>query len=330
MGIFFFLFFTKTKNFLIMRQFVILRGPSGSGKSTLAKRIIEDALKKYGKELDFVVLSSDDFFLDERGEYKFSVRLLGKAHFWNQKRCEKACEKRISLVIIDNCNLEAWEAHPYVKIAEKFAYKMELKDTQTDWKRDAKILCQKNVHQVPMDAIEHQLNRSEKYTLKDAKKARNGKSSKRLTSLEEKQLSESAERSVEELLKKNNQLENNDNNDNGTDDDDDNDKIDKIIETEKVVEKNNNINENNNDNKLNNNNNNNNSNLNNNDNSISIGNNEKNEKKFFKSIRIEIAINDGQKGRKKPWVLRDDDFEKFVEAACKSLKLNVNGKSFVY
>ena len=137
-----------------------------------------------------------------------------------------------------------------------------------------------------MDAIEHQLNRSEKYTLKDAKKARNGKSSKRLTSLEEKQLSESAERSVEELLKKNNQLENNDNND----DEDDNDKIDKIIETEKVVEKNNNINENNNDNKSNNNN----SNSNNNDNSISIGNNEKNEKKSFKSIRIEIAINDGK------------------------------------
>lgn len=80
-----------------MRQFVILRGPSGSGKSTLAKRIIEDALKKYGKELDFVVLSSDDFFLDERGEYKFSVRLLGKAHFWNQKRCEKAVNiKRLS------------------------------------------------------------------------------------------------------------------------------------------------------------------------------------------------------------------------------------------
>lgn len=94
------------------RRLILMRGPSGSGKSTISKQIV-------GEIEDAIALSTDDFFInDDDGQYNFNFKSLSKAHQWNQFRADEAMKLGLSTVIIDNCNLEPWEAQPYVAMAK--------------------------------------------------------------------------------------------------------------------------------------------------------------------------------------------------------------------
>lgn len=90
---------------------VLMRGVPGCGKSHLANQI----------EGTGVVLSSDDFFINHRGQYAFNPMLLSEAHDWNRKRAERELKGRVNPIIIDNTNLEAWEMQPYIFLALRFA-----------------------------------------------------------------------------------------------------------------------------------------------------------------------------------------------------------------
>jgi hypothetical protein len=86
-----------------------------------------------------VILSTDDFFMNPvTGNYDYNNQSLPKAHYWydfqnnkhygsflifylrNQVRAKMMMEKGVTPIIIDNTNLSAWEAHPYVALAEKY------------------------------------------------------------------------------------------------------------------------------------------------------------------------------------------------------------------
>jgi len=54
------------KKLEIKRKCVIMRGLPGSGKSYLAKKIASE-----WKDGESVVLSTDDYFMNEKGEYVF-------------------------------------------------------------------------------------------------------------------------------------------------------------------------------------------------------------------------------------------------------------------
>ena len=129
----------------------ITRGISGSGKSTLAKSLAP-------KENIF---STDDLFMID-GEYKFDPKKLSEYHKINQKRVKEAMEKGISPIVVDNTNTKAWEMKPYVLLADEHGYKTELKEPDTSWKFDAKILAQKNTHGVPEESIKKMIVRYEK------------------------------------------------------------------------------------------------------------------------------------------------------------------------
>lgn len=137
------------------KRLVILRGISGSGKSTLAKALLEE-------EPRGVVYSTDDFFINkETGEYQFNGAAIGRAHAWNQRRAEKAMQEGIPLVIIDNTNTQKWEAKPYVEFGLKYNYEIEFKEPTTPWAKNAEELAKKNVHGVPIEAIQRMLDRWE-------------------------------------------------------------------------------------------------------------------------------------------------------------------------
>jgi len=122
----------------------ITRGLSGSGKSTLAKQL--------GGE----VYSSDDFFM-VNGEYVWDEEGVPYAHFWNRGRVEEAMKKGDSPIIADNTNVKKWEMKPYVELALKYGYEVELKEPQTPWKFDAEELAKRNTHGVPLERIEQKL-----------------------------------------------------------------------------------------------------------------------------------------------------------------------------
>ena len=131
-----------------------MRGLPGSGKSYLSKQKSE--------ELQGISYSTDDFFIDEKsGKYIFNPKKISQAHTWNQERTKNSMEKGEKCIIIDNTNTMKWEAKPYVELAVKYGYKVEILEPDTPWKKDADELVKKNKHNVPKEAILRMLERWE-------------------------------------------------------------------------------------------------------------------------------------------------------------------------
>lgn len=126
----------------------IMRGISGSGKSSLANELGTGG----------VILATDDFFM-ESGKYEFDMSAIGYAHDWNIDRAAQAMKKGISPVVIDNTNVEAWQAKPYVLLAQKYGYKIEIVEPNTPWKFNAEELAKRNTHNVPRAAIDKMLEK---------------------------------------------------------------------------------------------------------------------------------------------------------------------------
>lgn len=65
-------------------ELILLRGLPGSGKSTLAKVILQI---RDSDEPE--ILSADDFFMDENGDYVFDSSKIKEAHNYCQFRCSE-------------------------------------------------------------------------------------------------------------------------------------------------------------------------------------------------------------------------------------------------
>ncbi|NXY32243.1 N4BP2 protein, partial [Pomatorhinus ruficollis] len=144
----------RKKMQLIGQVLVLLRGVPGSGKSYLARNLLED-------NPGGIILSTDDYFY-KHGQYHYDPDCLGEAHEWNRKRAKEAFERRISPIIIDNTNIQAWEMKPYVTLAQQFKYKVMFREPDTWWKFKPKELERRNIHGVSKEKIKRMLERYER------------------------------------------------------------------------------------------------------------------------------------------------------------------------
>ncbi|NXI48043.1 N4BP2 protein, partial [Galbula dea] len=144
----------RKKMHLIGQVLVLLRGVPGSGKSYLARNLLED-------NPGGIILSTDDYFY-KHGQYHYDRKCLGEAHDWNRKRAKEAFEKRISPIIIDNTNIQAWEMKPYVALAQQFKYKVMFREPDTWWKFKPKELERRNIHGVSKEKIKRMLEQYER------------------------------------------------------------------------------------------------------------------------------------------------------------------------
>ncbi|NWZ41590.1 N4BP2 protein, partial [Brachypodius atriceps] len=144
----------RKKMELIGQVLVLLRGVPGSGKSYLARNLLED-------NPGGIILSTDDYFY-KNGQYHYDPDCLGEAHDWNRKRAKEAFEMRISPIIIDNTNIQAWEMKPYVTLAQQFKYKVMFREPDTWWKFKPKELERRNIHGVSKEKIKRMLERYER------------------------------------------------------------------------------------------------------------------------------------------------------------------------
>ncbi|NXD19539.1 N4BP2 protein, partial [Spelaeornis formosus] len=144
----------RKKMQLVGQVLVLLRGVPGSGKSYLARNLLED-------NPGGIILSTDDYFY-KHGQYHYDPDCLGEAHDWNRKRAKEAFEMRISPIIIDNTNIQAWEMKPYVALAQQFKYKVMFREPDTWWKFKPKELERRNIHGVSKEKIKRMLERYER------------------------------------------------------------------------------------------------------------------------------------------------------------------------
>ncbi|XP_074947737.1 NEDD4-binding protein 2 isoform X1 [Phalacrocorax aristotelis] len=143
----------RKKMHLIGQVLVLLRGVPGSGKSYLARTLLED-------NPGGIILSTDDYFY-KHGQYHYDPNRLGEAHDWNRKRAKEAFEMRISPIIIDNTNIQAWEMKPYVTLAQQFKYEVVFREPDTWWKFKPKELERRNIHGVSKEKIKRMLEQYE-------------------------------------------------------------------------------------------------------------------------------------------------------------------------
>lgn len=123
----------------------IVRGLPGSGKSYFANQI--------GKTLGHKVHTTDDFFVDKEGKYKFDPSKIGQAHEWNQKRTKEALGRGES-VVVPNTSTMRWEIEPYLKMAGETKAGTSIFHTKYPGK---------NIHGVPDEALAKMTSRWEPY-----------------------------------------------------------------------------------------------------------------------------------------------------------------------
>ena len=128
---------------------ILLRGLPGSGKSTLGNVILQ--LPNNNPQ---EVLSADDFFVNNEGEYIFDGTKLKEAHNYCQFRCSERMRQQIVRIVVANTFTEDWEMKPYFEMAERYNYRVHTLIVENRHESE-------NVHGVPDDKLQKMKNRFE-------------------------------------------------------------------------------------------------------------------------------------------------------------------------
>lgn len=122
---------------------VIMQGPPGSGKSTFVRTLLPEHA---------IVCSADEFFVRD-GEYRFDPSRLKDAHAYCKRVFEEAVELGVLCVVVDNTNLLAEHAKPYIELARQYSYNVVICTATGEYP---------NTHGVPDHAVQRLKNRMEK------------------------------------------------------------------------------------------------------------------------------------------------------------------------
>jgi len=128
-------------------ELILLRGLPGSGKSTLAKIILQVRSTD-----DPEVLSADDFFINENGEYDFNSQKIKEAHNYCQFRCSERMRQQKVRIVVANTFTQEWEMDEYYKMAERYNYRVHTVIVENRHGNE-------NVHGVPEDKLQQMKNR---------------------------------------------------------------------------------------------------------------------------------------------------------------------------
>jgi uridine kinase len=98
---------------------ILLRGLPGSGKTTLGEVILQS---NQGARPD--IISADNYFMDDKGNYNFDPTKLKEAHNNCQQICADRMRLEFSKVVVANTFTEEWEMKPYFEMAERYNYRI--------------------------------------------------------------------------------------------------------------------------------------------------------------------------------------------------------------
>ena len=128
-------------------ELILLRGLPGSGKTTLAKIILQ--LRSTDEP---EILSADDFFEDNEGDYNFDPTKLKEAHNYCQFRCSERMWQQKAKIVVANTFTQEWEMDEYFKMAERYNYRVHTVVVENRHGNE-------NIHGVPEDKLQQMKNR---------------------------------------------------------------------------------------------------------------------------------------------------------------------------
>jgi len=128
-------------------ELILLRGLPGSGKTTLAKIILQ--LRSTDEP---EILSADDFFEDNEGDYNFDPTKLKEAHNYCQFRCSERMRQQKAKIVVANTFTQEWEMDEYFKMAERYNYRVHTVIVENRHGNE-------NVHGVPEDKLQQMKSR---------------------------------------------------------------------------------------------------------------------------------------------------------------------------
>lgn len=128
---------------------ILLRGLPGSGKSTLGEIILQTTQQQIPD-----VLSADNLFINDKGEYNFDPTKLKEAHNICQQKCAERMRLEFSKIVVANTFTQEWEMKPYFEMAERYRYRLHCIIVENRHGN-------KNIHDVPDDKIQIMKDRFE-------------------------------------------------------------------------------------------------------------------------------------------------------------------------
>ena len=123
----------------------ILRSVSGAGKTTLANTL-EESLP------EAIALAADDYHYDKDGNYNWKQENMYLAHQWCKGAVKETMKQTYKNIIVHNTNTTEKETTPYIKLAEKYSYKVVSLVVENLHGNDS-------VHNVPQEVRDNQEKR---------------------------------------------------------------------------------------------------------------------------------------------------------------------------
>jgi len=135
----------------IKGDLILLRGLPGSGKSTLGDIILQTTQQQKAD-----VLSADNLFIDNKGNYNFDPTKLKEAHNMCQQKCAERMRLEFSRIVVANTFTQEWEMEPYFEMAKRYGYRVHTIIVENRH-------GSKNVHGVPDEKLQQMKDRFETF-----------------------------------------------------------------------------------------------------------------------------------------------------------------------
>lgn len=133
------------------RAVVLLVGVSGSGKSHRTAQLVA-GLPQGATHL---VCSADQWMVNDQGIYEFNPERLGYCHRRSEGHFEEALAAGVNLVISDNTNLKGSDRSPYIKMAWRAGYRVEMHLIEAD----PAVAFARQLHGCPEETHNEQVRR---------------------------------------------------------------------------------------------------------------------------------------------------------------------------
>jgi len=141
------------------KKLYVMRGISGSGKSTAAKSLSGVVPEN--------IFATDDLISDNLDGYNAFFEAMEEAQDWSplsEKHQQlialigQAMEEGRTPLVLDNMNLQAWEAKAAVQKAVNQGYEVEFVEVGTGG-QTAEQLAERNRHDVPLEEIQNMVDK---------------------------------------------------------------------------------------------------------------------------------------------------------------------------